>query len=1230
MLKLVFTHCCIFLSFVLFAQPAQLTKIDLNGELGFQKIGRGTCALKAGELFTKGAYAVIGDTTWENYSFEFDVKAPESASKVYLWAGFRTHNRDDRYVLALKGGFQNDLYLSRLGYMGADDFLALRHLDFQLKKGVFYHVRVMVAGNRIRVFLNNEKEPRIDVLDKDGPHAPNGGIALGGGWIPAIFKNVQVQQLKADAFKHEPVAEYHPEAKNKEAARARQRATYHAVVVKSAGIKAAKGAGASLQTNNRTEISLNGKWLFAPGYMIKNEKEATTPTENDKNWHIMPVPSFWNPDRIWLFGERYGTASKGVSDSYYQKEIDRSDAYTFDYKKTNTGWYRQWVELPRSIEGKHLELSFDAVSKTCEIFINGIKAGSHIGMFGDIKIDATPYLHPGKNLIAVKVLKKYIEDKDIENPDKIINIAASVEVTQKMLKDLPHGFFDDDPAGIWQPVSLIITNPLHIQSAYIKPDSTGAQFEVTVQNSGTEARKFSLATTIASASGKGAIFNGTNLKNIQLDGGASKTYRFKINGLHPKLWSPEHPNLYNFDFALINESGGNIDEKTVRSGFKSFVIKNGLFYLNGHPYWLRGGNQTAMPLAPNDTALAEKFSQLMHEGHMAVTRTHTTPYTETWMDASDKYGIGVSFEGTWPWLMLGDTPIPSQTLLDLWKKELLDLVKKYRNHPSLLIWTMNNEMKFYLNDPDKERAKKKMRIISDVVKAIRQVDPEHPIVFDSNYDEKQTEKRMGKDFMDSIDDGDIDDIHQYTNWYDESIFDEFKGRFEKRYKTAGRPLISQEMSTGYPDETGHPTRFYTFVHQNPSSLVGKYAYAYQNPKWFMQVQSFISKELGEALRRSNPQASGILQFSLATWFSQVADANHITPNRTYYAMQKALQPVLVSAELWGRHFYAGHKLPTKICIVNDQTNGQNLNNVTLVWTLTDEQGKAFATGKQQIQDVPYYGRVWTSPDISIPAALSKPRIDGKLVLTLLTGNKVISKNDYDLVFATRKWIEAGKSNTNNVRLLDKTGKVGPVLNTLHQDYTPVKSVHSLVTSTAGVAILAAADSATLSLEDVQRLQNYAAAGGRLLVLHSTGIARRLFPEAIRGVVESNKEIANLEIAESPVFKDISPLDIRYFNNQKEALPTVLDNSFQINRQGRLQQLASSVRIHGYLSGQTPERMATLDKIKGFPIIAWQGQNDTAVSSPARVLLTTLNLEKASTDPIAGKLFTNMIHYLQGQ
>lgn len=1195
----------LFISKGLYAQTN--FKIEENFEKSsqkYEKIGKGLCKIENGFLKTRTAYASFGELSWANYEIKFSARTPVSEKQVQIWSGFRAANRDDRYVVALKGDGQNDLCLDRLGYMGTDDFLALRHLDFVLQPGKFYDFKIQVIGSRIRIFLNHETLPRIDIVDKYSAMAPLGKITLGGSWIEADFDNFSVQSLNENVLSDVPVQEYTSPEVNKEKKRQAERSAYKPVKIDNIN-------------QARTKISLNGDWLFDPDYEIKNDDKAILPTQNDSNWNVLSVPDFWNPNHIWLFGERYGTASKGTSDSYYQKERDRCEAYTFDYKKTSIGWYRLWVELPKTIADKHLELCFDAISKSAVVWINGQKAGSNVGMFGALKIDATGLLKPGKNLLAVKVYRDYV--KDIENADKIVEVAFSEEITQKMLKDLPHGFYGDDPAGIWQPVSLEITNSLRIDNVVIKPNLNGAVFDVTIKNYSQLVQDFSLNTDIIPSQSKIPLYKGTSLKSVQLKPGEQRDFSYQVNGLKPKLWSPATPNLYNFCFTLQTDKGKKeLDRKVISSGFRTFEVKGDYFYLNGKPYWLRGANQTAMTLAPNDSALADRFCKLMHQGNIAVTRTHTAPYTEVWMNASDKNGVGISFEGTWPWLMIGANPIPDTKLLEIWKNEFFDLMKKYRNHPSLLMWTINNEMNFYSNDPDIDRAKKKMQIISDVVKQMRVIDPIHPICIASNYSRKETQKRFGEEFMKNIDDGDIDDIHKYPNWYNESIFKEFNGEFQARSKYPERPLISQEMSTGYPDETGHPTRFYTYVHQTPASLVGKYAYAYNDPKYFLQTQAFITKELAEALRRSNEQAAGVLHFSLATWFKNVYLYKEITPFPTYYEMKKALQPVLVSAELWGRHFYAGDQLRGRVCIVNDKEDGSDLPETSLEWQLVGENNKIIANGKENISSVKYSGRRWVDLQLAIPRNLSQKKINGKLVLKLNEKGNLISENEYDLLFATKEWAANAATLANKkLAVVDLSEEILPVLDFLHLKHTALSSVKEAFNQKADVYILAGLDSSKISAEEINEIKLVVKQGGKVLMLNSGQLASTLYPKYIRGVIKANPEIVMMDIPESSVFDDIEPLETRYFNNNKKEVPTVCSGAFQINRIPGMEALASSVEIHGYLQGDIYARSLSLDKMKGFPIVKI---ND----NKGMIILSTMALNKGMIDPIAGKLLSNLL------
>ncbi|MFL9483900.1 glycoside hydrolase family 2 protein [Chitinophagaceae bacterium LWZ2-11] len=1168
----------------------------------YRQIGRGVSLIEGGVLKTKDAYTTFGETAWENYEIKFSARAALSADQVQIWAGFRAHNRDDRYVFGFRGGLQNNLYLSRMGYMGADEFLALRSLEFSPEVGKWYEFKIQVAGNRIRVFINNETLPRIDVEDNNSKLAPAGKVTLGGGWEPTEYDSLSIKGLPDNYLNGTSNKEFTTSisAKEKEKKRKQDRDAYQPIQVN-------KIADA------RTQISLDGQWLFMPTYELEDEEKAVSPNADDKKWHTMNVPDFWNPIRIWLHGETFGKFAKGVSDTYFKNETDRCENYTFDYKKTSAAWYRQWIELPESAKGKNFELVFDAVSKVAEVYINGTKAGSNTGMFGDFRVDGTKLFKPGKNLVTVKVTRDYI--KDIKDAGKVVDVAVSVEVTNKMLKDLAHGFYNNDPAGIWQPVNLIITEPVKITDVYIKPSLSGADFEVTVKNNSSVTKQFFVATDIKDKTTKSGLYNGDALKGSQIKPGEEKVFTYSIRNLKPKLWSPQSPNLYDFRFSLLVDNK-EADNTIVSSGFRTFESKNGYLWLNGKQYWLRGGNHTPFALAPNSKELADTFYQIMKRGNIDVTRTHTTPYNQLWMNEADSNGIGISFEGTWPWLMINGS-MPEKQLIDLWADEYIRLLKKNRNHPSLLFWTINNEMKFYDNEPDFDRAKVKMKIISDVVKRMRKTDGTRPIVFDSNYRRKV--KKFGEDFFKDIDDGDIDDIHSYINWYDHTVFKQFNGEFQQENRNEGRPLISQEMSTGYPNaETGHPTRFYTLVHQTPQSLIGGLSYEYSNPGNFLQVQSFITGELAEALRRSNDKASGILHFALLTWFRNVYDPKKIAPYPTYFALKRALQPVLVSAEIWGRHFYAGEKLPTRICVIDDKEDGSDLNATTLQWSLVDNTGRTIVSGKEAVPVVKHSTREWIMPNILIPSNLSSDKLSVKLVLKLTDNNNTtLSSNEYDLLLANKTWAQSAGGKNKKIVLVD-FNDTKRTFDYLKINYSSATSISDALKVNADVCVLAGIDPlSNCSSDDIKQVRSFIEKGGKVLLLNSEAASKQLYPEYITDwIVPTEGDIVNMEIAESPVFKAIEPLELRYFNNNKREVPTVCSVSFKINRNPNVEALAAQVKIHGYVNGEQEQRVKYMETVKGFPIVK--------IKDKGVVTISAMSVNKAITDPVAGKLLSNML------
>lgn len=1156
---------------------------------------------------------------WENYEFSFRARVPEDAEQVQLWAGFRNHNRFDRYMVGIKGGLQDDVYLMRTGYMGTDEFMGVRPLGFHPVPGEWYELKVQVCRNRIRVFVGDSVLPHIDVIDRNGHLVPSGPVSLDEGWIDAEYDGLDVRPLAEDALDEVPRTELRLglTADEKAAKRVSERAGYSPVIVNSL-----KGS--------RTEVSLDGDWLFAPEYEVGDKTVAVSASSDDSSWHVMQVPSFWNPIRIWLHGETMPAANgqehKGVSDTYYQKETDRCENYTFDYRRTGAAWYRQWVDLPSSVEGRRMVLGFDAVSKTAEVYVNGTLAGTHVGMFGDFEVDVTEYMRPGRNLVAVKVVRD-IKGAAAQMSDAMENYYSSVrkdidsnkgdaQAHKSVLTDIPHGFYGDNPAGIWQPVKLVISDPLKMEDVFIKPRLDGAAFELTVNNADSRRRNFKVGLDIVDKADGSLLYSSDVLSSRKLQAGQSQTLTFDVSGLSPKLWEPSSPALYDFRFTLI-EKGNVTDSVTVVSGFRTFESKDGHLFLNGRKYWLRGGNHIPFAICPNDMELADRFMQLMQEGNVNATRTHTSPWNELWVSAADRNGIIVSFEGTWSWLMIHSTPIPTPETLELWRSEWLQVMKKYRNHPSVCLWTVNNEMKFYDLDEDLERAKEKFIIISDVVRQMRVLDPTRPISFDSNYMRRSGVRRFGEEFIATVDDGDIDDNHGYYNWYDFSLFRFFNGEFYRDFGTPGRPLISQEMSTGYPNnETGHPTRSYQLIHQNPYSLIGYEAYDWADPSSFLTVQSFITGELAEALRRTGDNVSGIMHFSYMTWFRQCYDAESIEPYPTYYAMKRAMQPILVSAEIWGRNLYAGDRLNTRVYVVNDSEDGRDLGPTQLEWTLEDLSGNVIARGKEDVPAVKYYGRVYVEPEVRIPSDLPCGKMKAVFRVKLHEGGEKVSENEYSLLLARKEWISSDVVSDRKIALMDQDG-MASVFESVGLEYSECRTIDVALDSGADVVVLSGVSS--LDEGQVSRIRAYQSAGGRLLLLNSNDAVMSLYPEYVTGwFVPTEGDIVVMERKEHPVFDGIGPLELRYFNNGRREIPLACRSVLKAVRHENVKELASQMKIHAYIDGGRPEdRIERIESMRGLVLMQITYGEGTA-------LVSTLCTEKAASDPVAGKILMNLL------
>lgn len=1179
--------------------PFNLQAQDINK--GFS-VGPAS-SVEGGLVKTHEGYYVFEEEIEDNFMFTFEGKTLEG-EMPQIWAGFNFNDRSNRYAIGIRGGNSNDIYLVHYETIGKDKPLAIVPIEEKFEIGEWYKLTVKYFDGHIHVYLGEETQPRIVVADKNP--IGNGKVYVGGGWLPTVYQNIKVTSLSSTGItklKEETQQSKLLSATEKEEKRVAERAKYKAQNIKSFN----KG---------RTVVSLNGDWLFMPTYAVNNSDEPSKVESTDQEWHILNVPNFWNPARNWLHGQdsKLPSWGSGISDTYERGEIDRCNNYTFEYTKTNGGWYRHWINLKKLPENKRFQIHFDAVAKVSDVYVNGALVGEHVGMFGEFSYDITDQLKEGENLIAVFVKARHAEKSN--DGDENIARAVSVDVTNDMIKSIPFGMFEGSEGGIWQGVDLIVTDDVAIEDVFANVNSKGGQFEVTVENTLKSEVKRTVKIDVYEKGSKKVFWSGNTALDIPAS--AKNTANIKIENIDPKLWSPEFPNLYTAKVQLL-DNGNTKDLEDVQFGFRSIETEGNHFLLNGLPYWMRGANHPPCGIAPNNEELANKFMKLMHDGNQMITRAHGAPFTKAWFNAADEQGVGVSNEGSWPWMMIGD--MPPEEMIEVFKQETIALVKKYRNHPSMLVWTMNNEMyftMFYHDDPREVRIQK-WKYLTEIIQEVRRLLPNVPISADSGYD------RLQEDYdtvlkPNGIDDGDLDDRHIYFSWYNRDFYQIYDGEWDKRiYWTPGanadRPFFAQEVSTGYPNnDIGHFTRKYIYKHYVPHAWVGEYAWEDHDPKYGLDRHGFMTKELCEVIRRTTPQSGGILLFANVAWFQNVTDADRIKPYPVYEQFKLGMQPVLVSAELFGRNFFAGESLNPNVYLVNHDVHGKNLSNLSLKWEIEDN-GQITKSGKVSFADVAHFTAEQQKVKIDLPTTLSADKVTAKLKLTVTSNNEQVSYNEYDLELAQPSWYaDIKKLEGKKIGLVDINGDTKEVFDNLNIPYFELKDLTQIRFAEMDLLVIANVDQleeVPYGWEDVRKVMRN---GQNTLLIHPGKHMEWMMFDRIDDIYERKGRVVQQSIIEHDVFKEIGPTALAWWQQEGRTRPRACRRSFRFSDKEGVTPLAYYLRPHVYVGNPEKELL----KMSGVPL---------ALIEEGEGQMITSEMELNAHDPIASKLLVNIISFL---
>jgi len=399
--------------------------------------------------------------------------------------------------------------------------------------------------------------------------------------------------------------------------------------------------------DNRVQ-SFNQDWRFT---LADSTLNASTPTFDDGRWRKLSVPHDWSIEAD--FSDKNPASPGGGA------------------LPGGLGWYRKTFTVDKKSKDKRIFIDFDGVYRNSEVWINGTSLGKRPNGYISFRYDLTPYIKFGENnVIAVKV-------DNSKQPNSRWYSGS----------------------GIFRNVWLTTTNPVHVDlwgtyvtTPKINADSAEVAIQTTVRNDEKRVKSVKVEQLLYDA--QGTLVNKVD-GPMYVGAGTSHQYLQQISVKKPILWSIDNPYLY----KLVTRTyvyGRLTDEYTTNVGIRSFVfdVKKG-FILNGKHIKINGvcnhHDLGALGAAVNTRAIERQLQILKEMGCNGIRTSHNPPAPEL-LDLCDKMGFIVMDESFDMWLKKKTTYDYSSDFPEWHQRDLTDMIVRDRNHPSIFIWSIGNEV----------------------------------------------------------------------------------------------------------------------------------------------------------------------------------------------------------------------------------------------------------------------------------------------------------------------------------------------------------------------------------------------------------------------------------------------------------------------------------------------------------------------------------------------------------
>jgi beta-galactosidase len=422
----------------------------------------------------------------------------------------------------------------------------------------------------------------------------------------------------------------------------------------------------------RSTVNFNAGWKFYLG----NDSTAINANYNDATWRTLDLPHDWSielPFRQVAPATTQGGALPG-----------------------GIGWYRKTFMVPSSSKNKNVSIEFDGVYRNSDVWINGHHLGKRPNGYIAFQYDLTPYLKLGtaKNVLVVKV------DNSLQPNSRWYTGSGIYRDVKLVTKSNIH--FDYN--GLFFTPSLFSKKNGRWED-YDK-SGTGALFgnlqfnSLSIRNASTQKQKITCIIVLYDAAGK--RLNQFTSPAIQVDPAeyASAIGFDRTDAVwgvkDPILWSVDNPYLYKV-VSTIYQNGIPLDELTTNIGFRKFEFdREKGFFLNGKHTKIKGvclhHDLGALGVAFNYRAAERQLQLLKAMGCNAIRTAHNPP-ASAFLDLCDKMGFLVMDEAFDIWQKKKNKFDYSVDFKDWHRRDLEDMILRDRNHPSIFMWSIGNEIR---------------------------------------------------------------------------------------------------------------------------------------------------------------------------------------------------------------------------------------------------------------------------------------------------------------------------------------------------------------------------------------------------------------------------------------------------------------------------------------------------------------------------------------------------------